>query len=121
MSGWSGRQPYRFCVRTARPAGASLTTATAVSLMTCSFLRVGLKSPRTCTARRRAGWRRRVRPGGRHDRSERVLRPALAEPGEEGENQQREAPAVRVCLWVDREVDQSAADGERDRHREDAS
>ena len=32
----------------------------------------------------------------RHDRRERVLRPALAEAGEEGEHEQGEAPVVRV-------------------------
>src|SRR5689334_6320596 len=69
----------------------------------------------------RAGLRLAVRSAGRHDRGERVLRPALAESGEEGENEKREARLDSLFVRVDREMDQPTADGEGDRHGEDAA
>src|SRR5512142_3436043 len=89
--------------------------------MTCSFPRLRLVWRRTCTAQMCAGGRRTMRRRGGHDRRQRVLGPALAEAGEEGEDEQGEAPSVRLLVCVDRQVDQAAADGERDRHREEAS
>src|SRR2546423_11172065 len=97
MSGLSALQPYGFCVRTARPPFREL-------LMYCSFLRVRFR-----------GW---WLPRRRNDGRERVLRPALAEPGEEGEHEQREPPVVGTRVGGDRNVEQAAVEGERDRHGE---
>src|SRR5438552_3726751 len=97
MSGLSALQPYRFCVRTARPPFREL-------LMYCSFLQV----------RFRGWWLRRRRNDGR----ERVLRPALAEAGEEGQDEQRQPPVVGARAGGDRNVEQAAVEGERDRHGE---
>src|SRR5205823_7726073 len=105
MSGWSFRQPYRFCVRTARPVGASVITA--VSLTTRSFL-CGFSLFR---------WLLR----SRQDRGEGVLGPALAEPGEEGDDEQGQPLGVPVRAGRDGKVEQAAVDGERDRHPEGAS
>src|SRR5436305_12437134 len=99
MSGLSALQPYRFCVRMARPPFGE-------SLMYCSFLRVWFR-----------GWFCRRRNDGR----ERVLRPPLAEPGEEGEDEQREPPMVGALAFGNRKVEQAAVEGEGDRHREGAA
>src|SRR5207237_17330 len=105
MSAWSGLQPYRFCVRTARPVGASLITA--ALLTTRSFL-CGL------------ALRRRLRRS-RQDGGEGVLRPALAEAGEEGEDEQGQPPVVRALAGGDGNVEQAAVEGERDHRREGAA
>src|SRR6266550_5795114 len=105
MSGWSGLQPNRFCVRTARPAGAPVSRATAVSLMACSFLRMRLVWRSSCTLRVRVGGRRGVRRG-RQDGGERVLRPALAEPGEEGDDEQGQSPVGCGLVGGDRQVEE---------------
>src|SRR3954470_1897594 len=97
MSGPSALQPYRFCVRRARPPFRE-------SLIYCSFLRVCF-----------GGWwlcRRR------NDRRKRVLRPPLAEPGEEGEDEQRQPPVVGALAFRNRKVEQASVEGEGDRHRE---
>src|SRR3954463_7672891 len=96
MSGLSALQPYRFCVRTGRPPFREL-------LMYCSFLQA-----------RVGGWLRRRRDDG----GERVLRPALAEPGEEGEDEQHQPTVVGARAGGDRNVEQAAVEGERDRHGE---
>src|SRR5207244_9417583 len=105
MSGWSGLQPYRFCVRTARAVGSSVRSA--VSLTTRSF---------PCGLDPRMWLRRSWQDGG-----ERVLRPALAEPGKEGEDEQTQPAVVRARALGDRKVEQAAGEGEGDRHPEGAA
>src|SRR3954454_8039618 len=100
MSGLSALQPYRFCVRTARPPFREL-------VMYCSFLRVCF----------RAWWLRRRRDDG----GERVLRPALAESGEEREDEQCQPPVVGALAFCNRKVKQAAVEGEGDRHGEGAA
>src|SRR3954454_24916730 len=94
MSGLSALQPYRFCVRTARPPFREL-------LMPCSFLRVCFR-----------GWWLRRRNDGR----ERVLRAALAEPGEEGDDEQSQMRVVVALTWSNGKVEQGAVEGQGDRH-----
>src|SRR3954468_13203258 len=100
MSGPSALQPYRFCVRRARPPFRE-------SLIYCSFLRVCF-----------GGWwlcRRR------NDRRKRVLRPPLAEPGEEGEDEQRQPPVGGALAFRNRKVEQASVEGAGYRHREGAA
>src|SRR3954449_6247953 len=99
MSGLSALQPYRFCVRTARPPFREL-------LMPCSFLRVCFR-----------GWWLRRRNDGR----ERVMRPGLDEAGEEGEDEQSQMPVVGALTLSNGKVEQGAVEGAGDRHGEGAA
>src|SRR5215831_19045222 len=112
MSGLSALQPYRFCVRTARPSGAVLTTY--------SLLR-SRRSGLLLGAGGRAASRGGVALGDGDDGGQRVLSPALAEAGEEGENEQGQVAMVRALALGDGQLQQAAAEGERDRHREHSS
>src|SRR3974390_847505 len=104
MSGLSALQPYRFWVRTARPSG--------VLLMAHSLLRSS--SPGLLLS---AGGRAASLGGGGlgdgDEGGERVLRPALAEAREKGEDEQGQVAMICGLLRGDRQLQQPPAEGER--------
>ena len=119
MSGLSGRQPYRFCVRTARPGGC--VGHEVLPSEVCLVRR-----RRRCPGRGRrpqaevpAGRRRLLAPG-RIEVSVSCAQRSL-NPARKAEDEQREPPVVRGLIGGDREVEQPAVEGERDRHRERAA